>query len=70
MAAVLDGRRLYARRDELQQVIEVTDAAASDALAGVIREQADVEVDAARDIEDAMAAAARVAGRRRAVRTP
>ena len=42
MAAVLDGRRLYARRDELQQVIEVTDAAASAALAGVIREQADV----------------------------
>ena len=31
------------------------------ALAGVIREQADAEVDAARDIEDAMAAAARAA---------
>ncbi len=61
MAAVLDGRRLYARRDELQQVIEVVDAAASDALAAVIREQADAEVDAARDIEHAMAAAGRVA---------
>lgn len=61
MAAVLDGRRLYARRDELQQVIEVTDAAASAALACLIREQADVDVDAARDIRDAMAAAARVA---------
>lgn len=61
MAAVLDGRRLYARRDELQQVIEVTDDAASTALAGVIREQADVGVDAARDIEEAMAAAERVA---------
>ena len=61
MAAVLDGRRLYARRDELQQVIEVTDDAASTALAGVIREQVDVGVDAARDIEEAMAAAERVA---------
>ncbi len=37
MAAVLDGRRLYARREELQEVIEVTDPAASDALADVIR---------------------------------
>ncbi len=61
MAAVLDGRRLYAGRDELQQVIDVADAAASDALVDVIRERADVEVDATRDIEDAMSAAARVA---------
>ena len=61
VAAVLDGRRLYARRDELQQVIQVTDAAASAALARVIRDRADVDVDAARDIEDAMAAAAQVA---------
>ena len=60
VAAVLDGRRLYARRDELQQVIQVTDAAASAALARVIRDRADVDVDAARDIEDAMAAAAQV----------
>ncbi len=61
VAAVLDGRRLYARRDELQKVIEVTDAAASAALAGVIREQADVDVDAARDVREAIAAAERVA---------
>jgi alkylhydroperoxidase/carboxymuconolactone decarboxylase family protein YurZ len=61
MAAVLDGRPLYARRDELQQVIEITDAAASAALADVIREHAHGGVDAARDIEEAMAAAARVA---------
>ena len=27
MAAVLDGRRLYARREDLQEVIEVTDTA-------------------------------------------
>ena len=62
MAAVLDGRRLYARRDELQQVIEVTDAAASDALAGVIREPGRRRRSTpARDIEEAMAAAARAA---------
>lgn len=61
MAAVLDGRRLYARRDELQQVIAVTDAAAGDALASVIREQVDVEIDVAREIEEAMAAASRAA---------
>ena len=61
MAAVLDGRRLYARRDELQRVIEATDPAASDALAVVIRGQADVEVDAARDIRAAMAAGVRAA---------
>ncbi len=61
MAAVLEGRRLYTRRDELQQVIEVTDAAASAALAAAIRERADVDVDAAHDIVDAIAAAARVA---------
>ena len=62
MAAVLDGRRLYARREELQQVIEVTDAAASAALADVIREQADVDVDRLRvTSRDAIAAAARVA---------
>ena len=61
MAAVLDGRRLYARRDDLQKVVEVTDAAASEALACAIRDQADVEVDVARDIEEAVAAAAQAA---------
>jgi Domain of unknown function (DUF4192) len=61
MAAVLDGRRLYARRDELQRVIEVADESASAALGDVIREQAGAEIDATRDIEGAMAAAAQVA---------
>jgi hypothetical protein len=61
VAAVLDGRRLYARREELQKVVEVTDAAASQALAAAIRDEADVEADAVRDINAAMAAAAQVA---------
>ena len=61
MAAVLDGRRLYARREELQKIIEVADAAASDALGPVIREQADIEIDVARTVEDALAAAAQAA---------
>lgn len=59
MAAVLDGRRLYARREELQQVIEITDAAASEALAGMLGDHDDAETDAVREITDAMAAAAR-----------
>lgn len=61
MAAVLDGRRLYGRREELHQVIDVTDAEASEALAGAIRGQADAESDVVRDVTDAMAAAGRVA---------
>jgi hypothetical protein len=61
MAAVLDGRRLYTRRDELQKVIEVADEPTSAALAEVIREQAHAETDVARDIETAIAAAAQVA---------
>jgi hypothetical protein len=66
MAAVLDGRRLYARRTELQQVIEVIDPARTDALADVIEgresDPAERPDDAARaDIEAAVAAAARVA---------
>ena len=36
VAAVLDGRRLYARRAELQEVIDVIDPARADALADVI----------------------------------
>jgi Domain of unknown function (DUF4192) len=65
-AAVLDGRRLYARRAELQEVIEVIDPARTDALAEVIDGgkpgQAERQSDAARaDIEAAIAAAARVA---------
>jgi hypothetical protein len=62
MAAVLEGRRLYARRADLQQVIELADPAASEALAAAIHAHADTgEVDARRDIEEAMAVAARVA---------
>jgi Domain of unknown function (DUF4192) len=61
LAAVLDGRRLYARREELQNVIAVVDEDASAALAGVIGEPTDAEPDPARDIECAMAAAAQVA---------
>ena len=38
MAAVLDGRRLYARRAELQDVIAVTDAALAAALTGLIED--------------------------------
>jgi hypothetical protein len=61
MAAVLDGRRLYARREELQQVIEITDAATSETLAGMLAddEDKDAETDAVREITAAMDAAAR-----------
>jgi Domain of unknown function (DUF4192) len=67
MAAVLDGRRLYARRAELQEVINVGDPARTAALADVIRDgrpgDADRPDSAARsDVEDAIAAAAQVAG--------
>jgi Domain of unknown function (DUF4192) len=67
MAAVLDGRRLYARRAELQEVINVVDPARTAALADVIRDgrpgDADRPDSAARsDVEDAIAAAAQVAG--------
>ena len=66
VAAVLDGRRLYARRAELQEVIDVTDPARTDALAEVIdaanRTRRSACDDAAcADIEAAIAAAARVA---------
>ena len=66
VAAVLDGRRLYARRAELQEVIEVIDPARADALADVIGDckpdPAQRPDDAARaDVEAAIAAAARVA---------
>ena len=66
VAAVLDGRRLYARRAELQEVIEVIDPARADALADVIGDckpdPAQRPDDAARaDVEAAVAAAARVA---------
>ncbi|SEH83974.1 protein of unknown function [Mycolicibacterium rutilum] len=63
MAAVLDGRRLYARRADLQQVIAVTDPARTAAVADMI----DVtgpdrsDADARADIEAAIEAAGRVA---------
>jgi hypothetical protein len=70
-AAVLDGRRLYPRRADLQAVVAVDDRARSAELAeAVARQAATREVahraDPAgcgrRDVETAMAAAARVAG--------
>ncbi len=63
VAAVLDGRRLYARRAELQEVIAVANPARSASLApaigscGADRSDADVR----RDVETAIAAAADVA---------
>ncbi|MGH3961346.1 DUF4192 domain-containing protein [Mycobacterium sp.] len=70
MAAVLDGRRLYARRADLQAVITVDDRSDSVELAAAIEHQAATR-DAAhrvdpdrcgrRDVENAIAAAARVA---------
>ncbi len=70
-AAVLDGRRLYPRRADLQAVVAADDPAHSAGLAGAIEQQA-VMREAAhradpvgccrRDVEKAMAAAARVAG--------
>ncbi len=70
-AAVLDGRRLYPRRADLQAVIAVDDPACSAELADAIRQQAAARevahvADPAgcgrRDVENAMAAASRVAG--------
>ena len=68
LAAVLDGRRLYGRRAELQEVIGVTDSARSAKLESAIRKRAEKRCGAGpsdavtrSDIKDAMAAAARVA---------
>jgi hypothetical protein len=69
VAAVLDGRRLYARRADLQAVVAVDERAGSAALAGLIGEhsasreaahRADPAACVRRDVEDAMAAAGRV----------
>ncbi len=69
-AAVLDGRRLYPRRADLQAVIAVDDAARSAELAGAVSEQAagrraahraDARGCTRRDVENAMAAASGVA---------
>jgi Domain of unknown function (DUF4192) len=71
VAAVLDGRRLYARRADLQAVIAVDERAHSAALAELIGEhaasreaahRADPSACVRRDVEAAMAAAARVGG--------
>jgi len=70
-AAVLDGRRLYSRRADLQAVIAVDDPARSADLTDALRRQAATRERAhradpagcgRRDVEDAMAAASRVAG--------
>jgi Domain of unknown function (DUF4192) len=69
MAAVLDGRRLYARREDLQQVIQVTDPARGQRLARRIRRRLkaregapteDGKQSARHDIEHAIAVAARM----------
>jgi Domain of unknown function (DUF4192) len=69
VAAVLDGRRLYGRRTDLQAVIAADERAASVDLAGLIDEhaasraaahRADPAACVRRDVEAAMAAAARV----------
>jgi Domain of unknown function (DUF4192) len=61
MAAVLEGRRLYARREDLQGVIEVTDAAACQALADTIGDQDHAGGDAMQDVAEVMAASVRAA---------
>jgi hypothetical protein len=65
MAAVLDGRRLYARRAELQEVIETADPECTAALAGAIEAYAQTQSErddaaARQDVEEALAAASRV----------
>jgi hypothetical protein len=71
VAAVLDGRRLYPRRADLQAVVAVDDPARSAELAATIKRQAVTRAAAhradpagccRRDVENAMAAAVRVAG--------
>ncbi len=70
MAAVLDGRRLYARRQDLQDVVAIKDAVRCERLAGLIAARLDAADDvrpedaddcARRDVERAIAAAAKVA---------
>ncbi|BBX66407.1 hypothetical protein MSAS_55810 [Mycobacterium saskatchewanense] len=69
-AAVLDGRRLYARRADLQAVIAVDDPGRSEELAGALEEEAarrrsaqhaDPDECRRRDVETAVAAASRLA---------
>lgn len=72
-AAVLDGRRLYPRRADMQAVVAIADPARTAELVGPIRaaaaaRQSDWEADpdgcGRRDVEAAMAVAARLAGGR------
>ena len=69
-AAVLDGRRLYARRADLQAVVSVSDPARAAVLKGLLEAQTaqrrgdrktDPDGCGRRDVEAALAAAARVA---------
>lgn len=71
VAAVLDGRRLYARRADLQAVIAVEDPGRSAGLAAALNSaaatravahRADADGCGRRDVEDMIATAARVAG--------
>jgi Domain of unknown function (DUF4192) len=71
VAAVLDGRRLYPRRADLQAVVAVDDPARSAELAATIKRQAVTREEAhradpagccRRDVQNVMAAAVRVAG--------
>ncbi len=68
-AAVLDGRRLYARRSDLQAVVSVTDVTRTAGLAGLISEcsprrdadwKADPDGCGRRDVENVLDAAERV----------
>jgi Domain of unknown function (DUF4192) len=63
VAAVLDGRQLYPRRTDLQAVIAVDDPTRSAGLTAAIERQAARRPDGqvSRDVENAVAAAARVA---------
>ena len=63
VAAVLDGRRLYPRRTDLQAVIAVDDPTRSAGLTAAVERQAARRPDGqvSRDVENAVAAAARVA---------
>ena len=71
MAAVLDGRRLYMRREELTEVIAVKNKARTKRVARLIRQRladdadargADPDGSARRDIEFALATAGEIAG--------
>jgi hypothetical protein len=68
MAAVLDGRRLYSRREDLQNVVEVSDAAAAAALGELIGAH-DAEIDPRRCVRNAMVAGQRASAGQKLSRT-